>query len=58
MRAFVNDLHWLGDWNGYEVGFPEINIVELYHSEKLDCDFCIDKETNEILHVYKDSEEF
>ena len=57
MQAFVNDLHWWSDWNGYEVGFPECNVVGLYHSEKLDCDFYIDVETNEILQVFKDSEE-
>ena len=24
------DLHWSSDWNGYEVGFPEANVVGLY----------------------------
>lgn len=57
MRAFASNLHWWSDWNGYEVGFPEVNIVGLYHSEKLECDFYIDVETGEILHVFMDCEE-
>ena len=29
----INDLVWQSDWNGYEVGYPDSEIVGLYMKE-------------------------
>lgn len=26
----LTDLRWSSDWNGYEVGYPEVGVVGLY----------------------------
>jgi hypothetical protein len=57
MNGVATDLHWSSDWNGDEVGFPEIDVVGLYSSEKLGCHFYMDMSTNEILEVMIDVDE-
>lgn len=53
-----DDLHWWSDWNGYEVGYPEISIVGLY-AMKLNpkVSFYIDMENGRILEVLIDDED-
>ena len=53
MQAYIDNLHWQSDWNGYEVGFPEYNVVGLYSSPILGCDFYVDAETGRVLEVMK-----
>ena len=47
-----DDLHWWSDWNGYEVGYPEIPVVG-YYAMKLNprVAFYIDTENERILEV-------
>lgn len=58
MQVFIDDLVWSSDWNGYEVGYPGVEVVGLYVSDSLECDFYIDASTGEILDVFKEQEEF
>lgn len=51
MNANIRDLHWYSDWNGDEVGYPAVNVVGLYGSERLGADFYVDTETGEVLAV-------
>ncbi len=51
---------WSSDWNGYEVGFDEVEVVGLYSFE--DYDGCryhmyVDVEHNEILEIWPEEEE-
>ena len=32
----LTDLAWSSDWNGYEVGYPESEVVGLYSQERDD----------------------
>lgn len=45
---------WSSDWNGYEVGYPEILVVGLYVSGNLNV--YINTENNEILEHWYDDE--
>ena len=50
---FNLDLHWSSDWNGYEVGYPELNVVGLYSlSNNPDIHFYIDMETLTVLESW------
>lgn len=51
MRGIISDLHWQADFNGYECGYPEINVIGVYTSHKLQVDLLIDTETREVLEV-------
>ena len=61
MKVFINldNLIWSSDWNGYEVGYPESEIVGLYSQEREDggYSFYIDIDTYEILDFWKDDME-
>lgn len=49
--ATIENLHWQSDWNGYEVGYPEIPVVGLYTSDALGADFYIDTETMRVIEI-------
>lgn len=54
------DLHWQSDWNGDEVGFPEVDVVGLYSFETADQEsvfLYIDTSTRQVLHCWKWGEE-
>lgn len=55
----LTDLVWSSDWNGYEVGYPESEVVGLYSQERDDgsYSFYLDMETYEVLDFWKDDEE-
>jgi len=46
------DLHWESDWNGYEVGYPEVPVVGLYRLKDKEVYFYINMETLEILNAW------
>ena len=61
IRALIEltNLAWSSDWNGDEVGYPEVGVVGLYSQERDDgvYSFYIDMETNHILEFWKEEEE-
>lgn len=54
----LTDLIWSSDWNGYEVGYPESEVVGLYSQERDDgsYSFYIDTETDKVLDFWKDED--
>jgi hypothetical protein len=48
---YNKDLLWSSDWNGYEVGYDDIDVVGLYRLVGTDVYFYIDVENNKILKV-------
>ena len=48
--------HWYSDWNGYEVGYPEIDAVGLYRIDENTCAY-INCETGEIIESWTDDDE-
>lgn len=48
-------LRWSSDWNGYEVGFPDVDVVGYY--TYYDLNFYIDMETLSILEAWFDEDE-
>lgn len=51
---------WSSDWNGYEVGFDEVEVVGLYTFQDYNgCHYNmhVDVEHNEILEVWAEEEE-
>lgn len=61
MKVFINldNLFWSSDWNGYELGYPESEVVGLYWHVRDDgrYSFYIDIDTNEVLDFWKDEVE-
>lgn len=55
----LNDLAWSSEWAGYEVGYPESEVVGLFSQERDDgsYSFYIDTVTYEVLDFWKDDEE-
>lgn len=51
-----NNMHWSSDWNGYEVGYPDVPVVGLYRDTE-ETNHYIDIEKNEILESWKDDDE-
>ena len=53
------NLAWSSDWNGDEVGYPEVGVVGLYSQEREDgsYSFYIDVETGKVLDFWKDVEQ-
>lgn len=53
--------HWQSDWNGYEVGYPEHNVVGLYSQESevsgQTIYIYVNTETNVILEFWAAEEE-
>ena len=54
---YAADLHWSSDWNGYEVGYPEISVVGLYTDKKEPYAYYINTETGEVLDAWTEDEE-
>ncbi|MFJ7982344.1 hypothetical protein ACIQ1D_18960 [Lysinibacillus xylanilyticus] len=53
----ISEFHWQSDWNGDEVGFPEIETVGLY-TDFINCyTYYIDMDSLRILEVFNDREE-
>ena len=54
----LTDLMWSSDWDGYEVGYPESEVVGLYWQERDDgrYSFYLDIETYKVLDFWKDEE--
>lgn len=48
-------LHWLSDWDGSDVGFPDINVVGYYMYGELN--LYIDTETEHVIELWFDEEE-
>lgn len=44
-------LRWQSDWNGYEVGFEDVEVVGLYQLEDTEIMMYINAETGEILEI-------
>lgn len=57
MVGVISDLHWQSDWNGYEVGYDDIDVVGLYTSTKLGIDVYLNAENGEILEVFTEEED-
>lgn len=55
----LENLRWSSDWNGYEVGYDDIDVVGLYtqYRENGEYNFYIDMETNAILELWKSEDE-
>lgn len=55
----LTNLIWSSDWNGYEVGYPESEVVGLYSQERDDgsYSFYLDMETGKVLDFWRDSDE-
>lgn len=51
MIAYIGDLHWQSDWNGEDVGFPEVPVVGLYTSASLGVDLYINAEDSSVLEI-------
>lgn len=56
----LEDLMWSSDWNGYEVGFPEIEAIGLYSQDSDDgrYSFYIDIENGKVVDFWKDDNEY
>lgn len=54
----LTNLAWSSDWNGDEVGYPEVGVVGLYSQERDDgtYSFYIDMETYVVLDFWKEEE--
>ena len=55
----LNNLVWSSDWNGDEVGYPEVEVVGLYSQQRDDgCYyFYIDMDTIKVLDFWKEEED-
>lgn len=59
----LDNLVWQSDWNGYEVGYPEVDVVGLYSaSEPSEWDgriynYYIDGADNQLLAFWADPED-
>lgn len=54
---FNKDLLWESDWNGDEVGFPDVNVVGLYRLKDTQVYFYVDIEDMKILEAWEIKEE-
>ena len=54
MPVYFEDLHWESDWNGYEVGYPDLSVVGLYSTEdgNYTLNMYIDMETCKVLEFW------
>lgn len=50
-RDYVNDL-WSSDWNGEDVGYPEIDIVGLYTLKDKPVHYYVNTETGVVLEAW------
>lgn len=52
------DTHWNSDWNGYEVGYPDVLVVGLYSlAINPEIYFYVDMETLDILEAWAINED-
>lgn len=51
------DVHWSSDWNGYEVGYPEIPVVGLYSFPNTEIYMYLNTEDGTILELWESGEE-
>ena len=49
-------LHWVGDWNGYEVGYDDVLVVGHYYDPLSNQYYYIDMEEEKILEIFNDGE--
>lgn len=54
---YNKDLFWESDWNGYEVGFDNVEVVGLYRLKNSNVHFYIDMMTDKILEAWGYSDE-
>lgn len=47
------DLRWQSDWNGCEVGYPEVSVVGLYGWRDTNVELYLNVETMEILDMWE-----
>ena len=52
-----NNLQWLSDWNGYEVGYDDVNVVGLWRIKDTEFYVYIDYEDDSILECWYGEEE-
>ena len=54
----LNNLVWSSDWNGDEIGYPELGVVGLYSQDRDYGCYCfyIDMDTNKVLDFWKEEE--
>lgn len=53
-----DDLIWVGSWDGYKVGYDNINTVGLYYLEDMpEIAMYIDKDNFKILKVWLESDD-
>lgn len=52
----LTDLAWSSDWNGYEVGYPDTEVVGLYTQVRDDghYSYYLDMDTHKVLDFWKD----
>lgn len=53
----LTNVYWSSDWNGYEVGYPEIDVVGLYTDQLEPYAYYVNAETGIVLDSWKDDEE-
>lgn len=49
--AYVSD-HWQSDWNGEEVGFPDVPVVGLYSIPEQPIQYYVDTENGVVLEAW------
>lgn len=57
MVGKITNLRWSSDWDGEDVGYPDILDVGLYESYDLGCMLYLDTETGEIIDVMQVEED-
>lgn len=50
------DLIWQSDWNGYEVGYPNSDIVSLYQINNTEMYIYVDPSSGKILDGWKEDD--
>ena len=48
---------WSSDWNGYEVGFDDVNVVGLYSIPDSPISYYVDTENGYVLDAWADEED-
>lgn len=52
-----SDFHWYSDWNGYEVGYPEYDVIGLYSLPDTDIYMYVDTASGYIVEVWHEDED-
>ena len=55
MRKSIFGMRWESDWNGYEVGFPDVPVVSLYTSPE--GSYYINAATGKVLEFWPKEDE-